>query len=65
MTNNRSSSVPPFPVTDMTMEQEFKMRQLEDGLEKASREDMITILLALQRQCFVLGNNVKNLLAQW
>ncbi len=65
MTNNRSSSVPPFPVTDMTMEQEFKMRQLEDGLEKASREDIITILLALQRQCFVLGNNVKNLLAQW
>jgi len=65
MTKNQSSSVPPFPVTDMTMEQEFKMRQLEDGLEKASREDMITILLALQRQCFVLGNNVKNLLAQW
>ena len=65
MTKNQSSSVPPFPVTEMTMEQQFKIRQLEDGLEKASREDMIIILLALQRQCFVLGNNVKNLLAQW
>ena len=49
----------------MTMEQQFKIRQLEDGLEHASREDMITILLALQRQCFVLGNNVKNLLSKW
>ena len=47
------------------MEQEFKIRQLEDGLEKASREDMTILLLALQRQCFVLGNNVKNLLSQW
>tara|TARA_R100001510_G_C7651694_1_gene209427 strand:- start:1118 stop:1261 length:144 start_codon:yes stop_codon:yes gene_type:complete len=47
------------------MEQQFKMRQLEDGAEKASKEDLITILLALQRQCFVLGNNVKNLLSQW
>jgi len=65
MTKNQSSSVPPFPVTEMTMEQQFKIRQLEDGLEKASREDMIIILLALQRQCFVLGNNVKNLLSQW
>jgi hypothetical protein len=47
------------------MEQQFKMRQLEDGVEKASKEDLIIILLALQRQCFVLGNNVKNLLSQW
>ena len=47
------------------MEQQFKMRQLEDGVERASKEDLITILLALQRQCFVLGNNVKNLLSQW
>ena len=41
------------------------MRQMTDGVEHASKEDLITILLALQRQCFVLGNNVKNLLSQW
>ncbi len=38
------------------------MRQMTDGVEKASKEDLITILLALQRQCFVLGNNMTNLL---
>ena len=65
MTTDRSSSLPPFPVTELTLEQEFKMRQLEDGVEKASKDDLIVILLALQRQCFVLGNNVKNLLSQW
>jgi len=64
-TDQYSSTPPPFPVTDLTMEQEFKMRQLEDGVEKASKEDLIIIILALQRQCFVLGNNVKNLLSQW
>ena len=65
MTKDRSFSPPPFPITDLTVEQQFKMRQIEDGVEKASREDLITILVALQRQCFVLGNNVKNLLSQW
>jgi hypothetical protein len=65
MTTDQSSSLPPFPVTELTIEQQFKMRQLEDGVEKASRDDLIIILLALQRQCFVLGNNVKNLLSQW
>ena len=54
-----------MPVLDLTMEQEFKMRQLTDGVEKASREDLIIILLALQRQTFVLGNNIKQLLALW
>ena len=63
--NNPFSGLPPLPVLKLTMEQEFKMRQLEDGLEHASREDIITILLALQRQSFVLGNNVKNLLSKW
>ena len=65
MTTDPSSSLPPFPVTELTIEQQFKMRQLEDGVEKASKDDLIIILLALQRQCFVLGNNVKNLLSQW
>ena len=65
MTTDRSSTLPPFPITELTVEQEFKMRQMTDGVEHASKEDLITILLALQRQCFVLGNNVKNLLSQW
>ena len=41
------------------------MRRLTDGVEEATKEDLITILLALQRQSFVLGNNLKQLLDQW
>ena len=54
-----------MPITKLTMEQEFKMRRLTDGVEEASKEDLITILLALQRQSFVLGNNLKQLLDLW
>ena len=46
------------------MEQQFKMRQIEDYIRnpEVQREDLITVFLALQRQCFVLGNNMTNLL---
>ena len=47
------------------MEQQFKMRQIEDLLQSADRKDIITIFLALQRQTFVLGNNMTNLLKHW
>ena len=49
------------------MEQDLKMRQLKDALEKpeTKKEDIITIFLALQRQCFCLSNNVSNLVKQW
>ena len=47
------------------MEQDFKLRRLEDLLPDADKDDIITILLALQRQNFVLGNNIKQLLKAW
>ena len=47
------------------MEQDFKLRRLEDLLPDAEKEDIITVLLALQRQSFVLGNNLTQLLKQW
>lgn len=58
---------PPPPVVDLTMEQEFKMRQIEDALKhpEAHKDDIITVFLALQRQCFVLGNNVSQLVKLW
>ena len=65
MTKDRSSSLPPMPIVELTVEQQFKMRQIEDALPNASKEDLITVYLALQRQCFVLGNNVKQLLQLW
>jgi hypothetical protein len=54
-----------MPITKMTMEQEFKMRRLEDLLPKADKEDIITLFIALQEQCYVLGNNVSQLVKQW
>jgi hypothetical protein len=47
------------------MEQDLKLRMIEDYLVKASKEDIVTVFLALQKQCFVLGNNMSNLVKQW
>ena len=47
------------------MEQQFKLRQIEDGLKTADKEYIITVFLALQHQCFVLGNNIKQLITEW
>lgn len=43
------------------------MRQIEDALRHpdSKKEDIITVFLALQKQCFVLGNNVSNLVSKW
>jgi len=49
------------------MEQDLKMRQITDALNSpaASKEDIIIVFLALQRQCYILGNNMSNLLKEW
>ena len=55
----------PPPVTKLTMEQDLKMRVIEDRLNAIyhhQKEDVITLFLALQRQNFVLGNSLKNLI---
>ena len=67
LTNSSRDSIPPLPLIDLTMEQEFKMRQIEDALNKEStaKEDIITVFISLQHQNFVLANNLKQLLNQW
>jgi len=49
------------------MEQKFKLRQIEDALRHpdSSKEDIITVFMALQHQCFVLSNSLSNLVKQW
>lgn len=49
------------------MEQDLKMRQIKDALEKpeTNKEDIITVFLALQRQNFCLTNNISNLVKNW
>ena len=54
-----------MPTTELTLEQSFKLRQLEDMLPRADKEDIITVFLALQRQSFVLGNNISQLIKSW
>jgi hypothetical protein len=50
---------------EMTVEQQFKMRRLNDLLPESRKEDIITVLLALQHQNFYLTNTVSNLVKQW
>jgi hypothetical protein len=58
---------PPPPITKLTVEQDFKLRQLEVFLGKdgTRKEDIITILLALQRQNYVMANSIVNLVELW
>ena len=57
----------PAPVTELTLEQDLKMRTIRDALESDAvrKEDIITVFLALQKQNFVLGNSLTNLVNQW
>ena len=60
-----SGNLPPMPVTELTMEQEFNLRQLEDLLKRADKEDIITVFLALQHQCHVMRNTIEKLVQEW
>ena len=57
--------IPPPPITELTMEQEFKLRRMDDLLPEADKADIITLLMALQHQNFCLCNTVSNLVKKW
>ncbi|MBP98978.1 hypothetical protein CMK18_23760 [Candidatus Poribacteria bacterium] len=63
---NLPSGLPP-PITELTVAQDLKMRQLELSLNsgKAQLKDIITVFLALQKQNFVLCNSLTNLVNKW
>ena len=67
MTSNKTYQdfgLPP-PITKLTVEQDLKMRLIEDKLKETyydKKDDIITVFLALQRQNFVMGNSLKNLI---
>ena len=66
--NRKSSYGLPAPITKLTYEQDLKMRILKDKLHENydnHKEDIITLFLALQKQNFVLGNSLTNLLEKW
>ena len=50
------------------MEQDLKIRLIEDKLREGyydNKDEVITYLLALQRQAFVMGNSITNLIKHW
>ena len=51
----------------MTTEQEFRLRSIEMAINnpETKKEDLITVLMALQHQNMVLGNSIKQLLQAW
>ena len=65
--NNQSFGLP-APITKLTMEQDLKLRVLHDKLEEGyhdKKQDVITLMIALQHQNFVLGNSITNLVNKW
>ena len=67
-TNRNQYLGPPPPITKLTMEQDLQMRILEDKLNDIyhdRKEEIITLFTALQRQNFVMGNSIKNLVEHW
>ena len=69
MTSSTKNPYPglPEPITELTMEQDLKLRLTYDSLinPKTTKEDMITVFMALQEQNFVLGNSLTNLVKKW
>ena len=63
---NQSYGIPP-PITELTLQQDLKLRQLEIQLKRDDIDikDVITVFLALQRQNFVLSNSLTNLVNKW
>ena len=64
---NNQNYGPPPPVTRLTMEQDLKMRLIEDRLNSGEVDikDLATVFLALQKQNFVLSNSLMNLIDKW
>ena len=58
----------PAPVTQLTVEQDLKMRVIKDKLTGAyheNKDEIIEVFMALQKQSFILGNSLKNLVDHW
>ena len=69
MTSKTENQYPglPQPITELTVEQDLKLRLTYDGLinPETKKEDIITVFMALQEQNFVLGNSLTNLVKKW
>ena len=58
----------PAPITKLTVEQDLKMRVIRDKITEGyhdNKDDIIEVFMALQKQNFILGNSLKNLVDHW
>jgi hypothetical protein len=55
----------PYPVLELTVEQQFQLRKLADASENASKADLASLCLSLQRQNFMFSNTITNLVKHW
>ena len=68
MTSNKTDpyyGLPPMPVTEITLEQEFKLKRIADLLLKCPPTQMIELFLDLQKTNFILTNNISQLIKEW
>tara|TARA_Y100001938_G_scaffold128873_1_gene183153 strand:- start:337 stop:648 length:312 start_codon:yes stop_codon:yes gene_type:complete len=66
-TKSNPSYGPPPPITELTLDQDLKLRQIELKLNSGNvnMKDVATLFIALQHQNFVMANCLKNLLEKW
>lgn len=62
---HQNYSIPPMPLLEIKMEQEFLLRRIEAAIEDMPREDLEKLFIEQQRYIFILQNNVANLVKQW
>jgi len=55
----------PFPDLELTVEQQFELKKLEEAIDDASRENLEHSVWELSRQIYILRNTIKNLIKHW
>ena len=58
----------PATITKLTKEQDLKMRVIRDKITEGyydNKEEIIEVFMALQKQNYVLGNSLTNLVKHW
>ena len=61
------SSGLPKPITEMTLEQDLELRKFYDAISQnaVGKADLLTVIMALKHQNFILSNSMMNLVKKW
>ena len=64
-TNNQYLGHLPLPRNELTLEQEFFLKQLSLELHNADKENIIELFTQLQEHAYILQNNIQHILKHW